>query len=240
MYIIAVIVFVLVLVLLLSIMRNIKTLCMTNLKNIEYYIDLNRNYSIYISDTSKPNWKRIIDKDDAYFITDKGKVKKTKIKRYCVVYPSGEILNISHNLLNIPQNAYWIDDNDIQDFKELSESEVILNSQDVLIQIKESKNPQMVYFTTEITNNMNCKLFPIAFGGYIKKDGVYVLDNVINTAYSDVQFINWYNCRNEYLTPGETVSDPNNYGGDDSYWIYIFKTENGDIIKVGKYIDTSL
>ena len=215
-------------------------LCKENLANIEYFISLNRNYSIFISehisDKRNSDWKKIVDKSDRFFITDKGKVKKTNIKKYCVLYPSGEILNISHNLLNIPEGAYWVEDNDILDFKELSESEVALNSNDVLINMKKSKYPQSGYFITEIKNNLNIKIFPIAFGGYIKRDEKYILDNVINTVYSDIQFKNWYNCKNEYLSPGEIVSDPNNYGDNDCYWIYIFKTESGDIIKVGKYI----
>lgn len=36
----------------------------------------------------------------------------------------------------------------------------------------------------------------------------------------------------EYLSPGEKVSDPNNYGN--GYWLYIFKTEFGDLLKIGK------
>lgn len=210
-------------------------LCKENLANIEYYISLNRNYSIYISGKQKSEWEKVIDKTDNFYITDKGKVKKTNIKKYCVLYPSGEILNISHNSLNIPEEAYWIADNDIADFKEFSESEVTLNSNDVCINMKESKNPQSAYYTTEIKNNLNVRIFPIAFGDYIKKDKKYLLNNVINTVYSDIQFKNWYNCKNEYLAPGEIVFDPNNYGDNDSYWIYIFQTENGEIIKAGKY-----
>lgn len=163
-------------------------LCKENLANIEYYISLNRNYSIYISGKQKSEWEKIIDKTDNFYITEKGKVKKTNIKKYCVLYPSGEILNISHNSLNIPEEAYWIADNDIADFKELSESEVTLNSNDVCINMKESKNPQSAYYTTEIKNNLNVRIFPIAFGGYIKKDKKYLLNNVINTVYSDIQF----------------------------------------------------
>ena len=43
---------------------------------------------------------------------------------------------------------------------------------------------------------------------------------------------NWYGCSKEYLSPGEKVSDPNNYGN--GYWLYIFKTEFGDLLKIGK------
>ena len=60
-------------------------------------------------------------------------------------------------------------------------------------------------------NNMDCNIFPVAFGGYIKKENEFILDNVVDSAYSVKQFKNWYGCSKEYLSPGEKVSDPNNY-----------------------------
>ena len=36
---------------------------------------------------------------------------------------------------------------------------------------------------------------------------------------------------------GESVSDPNNYGSGSGYWIYIFKTESGEIKTVGCFLE---
>lgn len=139
---------------------------------IDYYLSINRNYLIYVSETKKTYWKKINNKSGSFYITDNDKIHKDKIMAFCVLYPSGEILHISKNVKIIPEEAYWIEENE------------------------------------------------------------FILDNVVDSAYSAKQFKNWYGCSKEYLSPGEKVSDPNNYGN--GYWLYIFKTEFGDLLKIGK------
>lgn len=200
---------------------------------LDYYISLKRNYSVYISSTRKIKWIKVTNTSDSFYITDEGKVKKNKVKSFCVLYPSGEILQISENLLNIPNGAYWIEENKGIGFDKLMKDEVDLNSSKIIIENKKSNNPSKIYYSTEILNNMNCKIYPIAFGGYKLIGNEFILNNVIDTAYSAKQFINWYGCNNEFVLPGEKVCDPNNYGDGDLYWIYIFKTEFDEILKIG-------
>lgn len=199
---------------------------------IDYYLSINRNYLIYVSETKKIYWKKINNKSGSFYITDNDKIHKDKIMAFCVLYPSGEILHISKNVKIIPEEAYWIEENEGLGFEKIPVNEIDLNSSNIKISNKKSSNPSKNYYTTEIINNMDCNIFPVAFGGYIKKENEFILDNVVDSAYSAKQFKNWYGCSKEYLSPGEKVSDPNNYGN--GYWLYIFKTEFGDLLKIGK------
>ena len=51
---------------------------------------------------------------------------------------------------------------------------------------------------------------------------------------SEQQFAEWYGVQSDgWIRVGETVSDPNNYGGTDNLWVYYFETESGKQFVVG-------
>lgn len=199
-------------------------------KSLSYYFGLKRDYKIYVSCKGFSNWQKV---------QSLAEIKKSRIKNFCVCYPSGEILEIYSNVEKLPEGVHWLEENEGLGFEEIPLDEVDLSQKQIKITNTPSKNPSGVDYETTITNKTAENLYPIAFGGYLKDEekGAFVLDNVSDSVYSAKQFKNWYGMKNDYLSAGESVSDPNNYGGGDGYWIYIFKTESGEIKTVGCFLE---
>ena len=195
-------------------------------KSLAYFFGLKRDYKIYVSCKGFSNWQKV---------QSLAEIKKSRIKNFCVCYPSGEICQIYSNAEKLPDGAHWFEENEGLGFEEISFDEVDLSQKEIEITNRPSKNPCGVDYETTITNKTGENLYPIAFGGYIKDEekGVFVLDDVSDCAYSAKQFKNWYGLKNDFLASGESVSDPDNYGSGSGYWIYIFKTESGEIKTVG-------
>ena len=201
------------------------------LTSLEYYFDLKRDYKIYVSKKGFSNWQKV---------QSLGEIKKARLKNFCVCYSSGEILEIYSNVEKIPAGAHWIEDNRNEGlgFGEIAIDEVDLSQSEIEITNKPSKNPSGADYETTVTNKTSENLFPIAFGGYQKYEeaGKFVLDNVVDNAYSSAQFKSWYGLKRDFLASGESVSDPNNYGDGDGYWIFVFKSESGEIKTAGCYL----
>jgi len=199
--------------------------------SLEYYLGLKRDYKIYVSVKGLDNWQKIRSKSE---------IKTARLKNFCVCYSSGEILEIYSNVEKIPSDAHWIEDNRNEGlgFEEIAFDEVDLSQKEIEITNKVSKNPSGVYYETTITNKTGENIYPIAFGGYQKYEekGAFVLDNVVDNAYSAEQFKSWYGLKRDFLASGESVSDPNNYGDGDGYWIFVFKTESGEIKTAGCFL----
>lgn len=198
-----------------------------NYEKLSYFFGLSRGYKIYVSVKGLDKWQQVFGK---------GEIEKLRIKNYCVCYASGEILEVYAIVKNLPEGAHWIEENEDLGFEKLDEDEVELNSKEIIIENSLNKKPCNVTYETKITNMTGGKIYPIAFGGYVKNGFKFELSNVVESAYSASQFRNWYGLQKDYIQNGESVSDPNNYGDGDSYWIYVFETESGQIKKTGCFL----
>ena len=200
-------------------------------KSLAYFFCLERDYKIYVSCKGFSNWQKV---------QSLAEIKKSRIKNFCVCYPSGEICEIYSNVEKIPSDAHWIEDNRNEGlgFEEIAIDEVDLSQLEIEITNKPSKNPSGADYETTVTNKTGENLYPIAFGGYQKYEekSAFVLDNVVDNAYSAEQFKSWYGLKRDFLASGESVSDPNNYGDGDGYWIFVFKTESGEIKTAGCFL----
>jgi hypothetical protein len=89
------------------------------------------------------------------------------------------------------------------------------------------------YYCTSLTNISTSKLRCHSFGAYrITRDG-FKLFTVTGTLFSASQFEDWYGVRRGgWIEPGETVSDPNNYGRD-CIWVYHCETNQNVKFHVG-------
>lgn len=80
----------------------------------------------------------------------------------------------------------------------------------------------------------------LKFGGYNLSGDQYVLNTITGDYFTAEDFLNWYGVdRDGWIKPGQTVSDPNNYGSGKGYWAYFCLNEQGDEFIIGEPIPKS-
>jgi hypothetical protein len=83
------------------------------------------------------------------------------------------------------------------------------------------------YYSTSITNRSSERVRIDRFGTYIQKGQTLVLHSITGGFLSSQQFQEWYELGNEWLEPGQVVTDPNNHSQVGVYWAYFGTTASG-------------
>lgn len=65
------------------------------------------------------------------------------------------------------------------------------------------------------------------FGGYRKTGRYFQLSTITGHFFSAEDFRDWYGQPGEWIEPGRSVADPNNYGSPPCLWAYHCETEDG-------------
>ncbi len=205
-------------------------------KLLTYYYNLKRNYNIYIMIEKNNNWEKIDKIENNFIYYKNNKISLNLIKIFVISYQNGELLDYYGEIDFFPEklhdtnNPGLISDN-IINFSDVDFSNNILD----IKHIKNTKHPRKDYYSTIIKNNSNKSIKVIKFGGYTKNENKLYLKNVINSLYSNEQFNEWFYVKNNgWIKSEEEVNDPNNYGGNDGYWIYFCENELGHKFIIGK------
>jgi hypothetical protein len=83
------------------------------------------------------------------------------------------------------------------------------------------------YYSTTITNRSTEQIRIDRFGTYMKKGRALVLHSITGGVFSGQQFQEWYELGNEWLEPGQVVTDPNNHSQVGVFWAYFGTTASG-------------
>lgn len=85
------------------------------------------------------------------------------------------------------------------------------------------------HYATCLANVSNKRVRVRMFGGFNKASGSYALANYTRQWFTSRDFIDWYGVAGDgWIQPGETVTDPNNWGGsDEGFWAYWCEDEDG-------------
>lgn len=98
------------------------------------------------------------------------------------------------------------------------------------LQIQHRSKPEdrrKPYYSTTITNRSTQRVRIDRFGTYIKKGRTLVLHSLTGGVFSGQQFQEWYELGDEWLEPGQVVTDPNNHSQIGVYWAYFGTTASG-------------
>ncbi|MCE3296017.1 MAG: hypothetical protein K0R65_1731 [Crocinitomicaceae bacterium] len=170
------------------------------------------------------------------FFTKAGHQKITDLKHFIVTYRDGQIAYESAEFENYPKEISWMTEGRTNDECFTKEE---LTSGNHLFQINFSKSVIMsddpAYYETKITNLSTERAKVIKFAGF-KKTAVncYEINNSTGDFFNAIDFNNWYMDKPDFwIHPGDTVSDPINYGGERNNWAYQVKTESGETFWFG-------
>jgi hypothetical protein len=105
------------------------------------------------------------------------------------------------------------------------------------LDIQHRRNPQdrqKPYYSTIITNRSTQRIRIDRFGTYIKIGKTLVLHSITGGFFSRQQFQEWYALgHNQWIEPGQTVTDPNNHSNLGVYWAYFSTTASGEEFVAG-------
>jgi hypothetical protein len=92
------------------------------------------------------------------------------------------------------------------------------------------------HYSTTLTNVSSRPVRVLKFGGYTRSGGVFVLNTVSAQFFTAAEFREWYGQSGEWIGPGESAADPNNYGSPPVLWAYYCEDEQGHAFVTGGII----
>lgn len=164
----------------------------------------------------------------------------TNLKDYIVSYRNGNIVYETQDFSQYPDGITFIPDG-VENTAVFTKAE--LTEGNHLFKMKFSKSPiypkDKDYYESTITNLSNQKVQVLKFGGFVEIDSnKYALKTITGDFFSSSDFNNWYmDSTDLWIENNETIFDPINYGGNNSFWAYQIKTDSGDILWFGNYAE---
>ena len=202
---------------------------------LKNYLDPQLNYVLYVGyPLDKPDhWIKVIDiNENLLNLGLPGPVRVEDVRSYIATYPNGEILNLENIFYPFPDSVHALKSG------EKSSAPVILN--DDLIQkgknlvkitydYSQMDNQGEIYFSTILTNISNQEIRIEQFTTVCENNGHYYRNTAAVIDSSVQPFQNWKSITNLYwINPGQSVTDPHNYGGVQAHWAFFCQTEDAD------------
>lgn len=200
---------------------------------VTHYMNRGRKYQVYIGlPCPQPDrWVlvRTIDGGDA--ICDGGQRQPLREVRSCLVaYPNGEVLDITRPFGPFPDGIRMLEPGPVVRRNVLDISELARGAEFVLVSHGKPKlgpGNRLTYWTS-LTNVGAEFVQVLMFAGYAQVDGQWRMHTASGTYYTAEQFQAWYGLEHSpWILPGQTVSDPDNYGGPPMFWAYFCRTQSG-------------
>jgi hypothetical protein len=90
------------------------------------------------------------------------------------------------------------------------------------------------HYSTTLSNT-GAEAFRVdRFCGFVRAGEKYVLSTVTGDYFTAREFVAWYGApKDGWVAPGQSATDPNNYGGGDTYWVYYCTTKSGKSFAIG-------
>ncbi len=196
------------------------------------YLKQNRNYQIFIGyPLANPReWIKILNFNQTELSGKSGeKFSLEDVSSFIITYPTGEILDGQLVFDPLPIGVFYIQSSEIRKAEILIPTNLEAGNK-LLKVIHEKKVPERRkgYYSTTLINLYTEKIRVKKFAGYGQRSGIYVLNTITGGYFSEQHFQEWYGVDEDgWLKPGQMVTDPNNYGGGNSYWVYFCVTESG-------------
>ncbi len=153
-----------------------------------------------------------------------------EVKAFLVAYPNGQLVDYQTHGLTLPKRFSGLTpsskgEQDILQLADLGLGNRFLKIEYAPSQAKPN-NPD--HYSTTLTNISNEKIKVKRFAGYKKTSRGWELSTVTNKFYSAQEFQEWYGLRNpQWILPGQSARDPNNYGSPPLLWAYYCESESG-------------
>ncbi|MCP4645132.1 MAG: hypothetical protein GY851_32120 [bacterium] len=153
-----------------------------------------------------------------------------QVTAYVVAYPNGDILGCDIGRLPMPKDAQPIGESSENESDVLSDGTLAEGNRYVRVTHSGAqwKCDDMAYYTTSVTNLATKPLRVLRFAAYKPKGQRYVMRTVTDAFFTAEDFRMWYGMEgSDWIQPGETVTDPNNFGAPPTLWAYYCEIEAG-------------
>jgi hypothetical protein len=169
-----------------------------------------------------------------------GDIVLEEVKAFIVAYPNGQVVDCELAGLPLPPMMSGLQpgrnrEKNILRLTDLKEGQKY-------IQVKYGRSGvqphDRSHYSTTLTNISEQRIRVLRFAGYTKGPEGWRLNTVTGTFYSAEEFWNWYELgQKEWIGPGESVTDPNNYGSPPMLWVYFCQAEDGKEFIAGKVLE---
>jgi len=159
-----------------------------------------------------------------------GNIPLTTVRAFVVAYPNGQVVDAELCGLPLPQKMTGLFPGKRIDLEVLQPEDWLEGDHYLRIKygLSKLKPTDRNHYSTTLTNISKQKVKVLRFAGYTKTRGGFQLNTVTGTFYSAQEFREWYGLgSSDWILPGESAADPNNYGGPPVLWAYYCEAEDG-------------
>ena len=173
-------------------------------------------------------------------LRDAREVKPAEVTAYFVTYPGGQLFDFHGGEdLPLPTWVHGLVRTGPAEQDTLTEADVKAGQSLVRVTFGRSTadpNSRDRYSTT-LTNVSRKPVRVLKFAGYTKSGSAFALNTVTGQFFTAADFKEWYGQRGEWIAPGQSVTDPNNYGSPPVLWAYYCEAQGGERFVTGAVVE---
>ena len=145
-------------------------------------------------------------------------------------YPNGEFIDRAGPIHQLPEGIRGLEPARQERDLRVRDDDLVEGRKSVEVSFgsSEARPREPTHYSTTIRNVSDIPVKVLRFGGFERdRPDEWKLLTATGDVYSAEQFREWYGQPDEWLAPGETATDPNNYGGPSMLWAYFCETKDG-------------
>jgi len=186
-------------------------------------------------------WAEVTQIDDSSVsLRDSQELELSEVTAYFVAYPSGALVDYRcPNELPVPGWVRFLDNTGPPDRDRLTAADLKEGASLVRVEFgKSTSEPDSRHhYSTTLTNVSGKRVRVLKFAGYTNAGNGFSLNTVTSRFFTAKDFKEWYGQKGEWIEPGQSVCDPNNYGGPPVLWAYYCEAEGGNGFLAGGIIE---
>jgi hypothetical protein len=178
--------------------------------------------------------------DSSVSLRDSQLLDLSEVTAYFVAYPSGALADYRcPNELPVPEWVRFPDDSGPPDRDRLTATDLKEGESHVRVEFGTSTSEPRSrhHYSTTLTNVSGKRVRVLKFAGYTKAGNAFFLNTITSRFFTAEDFKEWYGQKGEWIEPGQSVSDPNNYGSPPVLWAYYCEAEDGRKFLTGGIIE---
>lgn len=218
-------------------------------KRLRAYAAQRGDYSIYIAiPISAPeSWAKVMKVTErAVVVEDHGEVPLEEVRYFLVAYPNGQLVEQvfapGRYRRSLPPGVQSLGSSGRPRTDILTAADLTVGKNFIAIShgkcILRPSDPH--YYSTQLANVSHQRVRVLRFAAYTNIEGGWKLHTVTRGFYSAEEFQALYGLAGEWIEPGQSVCDANNYGGFPMLWAYYCESADGTRFIAGEVIERSV
>lgn len=185
-------------------------------------------------------WQSVSDFTESELTLKNGSVVSySDVRAFIVAYSNGQLVDSEQCGVPLPASLTGLSPSSAPEHDVIQVADLVQGEQFIQIEHGPSAaHPEDGnHYSTTLTNVTDESVRVDRFAGYAKTRNGWELSTVTNKFYTADEFKVWYGLGvADWIAPGESVADPNNYGGRPMLWAYYCRTKSGQRFIAGKAV----